>query len=269
MRNENVTIILIASGLFLLKPTPVRSKNAPTEIYLYENYKPFSYESSNKPSGLYYFITKKVFEKTNLSVSYTVIPFKRGLSLAKDGKGIIAGLLKTPEREKDFGLVFSESFYEETTLMYRLKEKDIKLSQSSPVTSLRPPPGGKRLVIGTNLGWTYGQEFNDARKSGDVFDTYEVQNEEMNFQKLVKKRIDLVIGNSFSSDLIIKRLGYKDQIIPLEKTIDIGKIYIAGTNQFSNEIDLFNKHLTAMKKSGELDLFIQKVLAEYSSGKIN
>ena len=121
-------------------------------LIFYAGAPPLSYAENGRPLGLYFDIVTAVFDDMGVQYEITVVPFKRALLHAYEGKGIVVGIYKTKERSKK--LDYSYSFYESKVVLF------VRPNQDFPFSSMADLIG---KTIATKVGWSYGVEFDKAR----------------------------------------------------------------------------------------------------------
>lgn len=231
----------------------------PINVYLFDNFAPFSYSHEGRPAGLYFDVVEQAFSRANIPAQFIIKPFNSGLDFATSGYGLIAGLLKTPEREEARQLIFSERFFTEKTLLYVRKDSQIALDTDSPLYNLRyQGSGGENPKIAITRGWTYGAEFDQARISSNFFRPINVESEVVAFKMLLHGLVDIAVGDQASSNKTIGKYKLKRQVRALKKIINQGDIHLAGRSNHQHAITRFNQQLAIMEDDGSLKKIIQK-----------
>ena len=180
----NFTCMFMLMGALTTLATPAHaaSANSPLIINVDENAPPFMYLHHEQAAGIYPRIIVEAFRRKNIPVKVNAIPWKRALAEAKSGRAGIAGLYWTEERARYFD--FSDPLLTEKILIY------VRSDSVFPFTSLNDLKGKKLATIS---GWVYGNEFDKARASG-LFATDPNINDGLNFEKLIRRRVDAVIA---------------------------------------------------------------------------
>lgn len=213
--------LLFYVPVMLLLSTTSLYASAAVNLIAYTNYPPYLYHKDNQQSGLYLQIVESTLNAINQPFELETLPFKRAMMKAKEGKGIMIGVLKTNERAQE--LDFSDSFYQERVSVF------FRNFYGPLLTSIDDLDG---LTIATILGWSYGEDFDKARKDkrfisidGKI---------ETNFKLLARDRIEAVIHTELSAIYIIKQLGLTDKITLGSTPLELAEIRIAvkkGTNK--------------------------------------
>jgi polar amino acid transport system substrate-binding protein len=234
---------LVAVVLFSILPALPYGTGV-LQIDFDEAHPPYMYEKDGAAAGAYPALIKAAFIHMNVPVRFEPKPWARALHEIDIATAGVGGIYKNQERLKQFD--YSEPLLVETITVYFRKDHPINYSR---IDDLK----GKR--VGVMLGWSYGDEFDKARKAG-LFTAEGVGSDAQNFQKLEGHRVDVVlaIGESVSVLLeVYPDVRYSD--MPLIQT----PTYLAFAKS-TNRLDLlkrFDQTIKAMKASGEF----KKILA--------
>ena len=212
---------------------------------------PFMSARDGKPSGVYPALLVAAFARIKQPLTLEVKPWKRALLELDEGKAGVAGIYKNDERAAKYD--FSEPILAENTVVYFNKAKPIDFKTLADLD-------GKR--VGVIRGWSYGNAFDAARKSGRI-KTEDVPNDQSNFLKLARGRLDAVLA--------VEEAG--KSIIAQEKLGNIGhsQIFLASNqahlafNKTAKQTDLlarFSKTIAEMKQDGTLDEIVRSELAK-------
>ncbi len=168
------------------QPTPSLPQ-VKTATLVCEESPPYNYEEKGEIVGIASDIIRESFKRAGYGVIFKQFPWARALAMAQGGSvdGIFC-LYKTSEREKAF--VFSRRFASDTQSFFVLSEAKITFNGHLQ--------GMGAYTIGTVRGYSYGERFDRAVKSGVLGKTEPVSNVDQNIQKLLSKRIDAFIEGS-------------------------------------------------------------------------
>ena len=110
-------------------------------------------------------------------------------------------------------------------------------------------------------GWSYGQEFDKARKAG-LFNAQDNSNDEANLDMLVHRRLDGVIAISSAAEQIILKRQWQTIVKPLQRVIDVLPTHLAFARGKNADILMrFNQTLQRMHDDGTLTKLVEKNLA--------
>lgn len=200
---------------------------------------PFMYGSMQHAEGLYPELVAATFRQMEVPVLLSAKPWKRAIGELELGLAGIGGIYKTEERLKKYD--YSDTLFVERIAVYYHRDGPVTYASLSDLH-------GKR--IGVLLGWSYGDEFDQARSSGKMT-VEEVPSDAQNFDKLAKGRLDVVLA--------IEQVG--TNLLRNNRNIDIQKspVYLVeksthlalhkkmeGTMLLTD----FNRSLHEIRKSG-------------------
>ncbi|MCG8685385.1 MAG: transporter substrate-binding domain-containing protein [Desulfobacterales bacterium] len=123
--------------------------------------------------------------------------WKRAYHDALAGKKVQGTLVwsKKPEREKEMHYSEGMLIPGQKTVFFHLKDKAFDWKTIDDL---------KGLKIGGRLGYTYGEDFDNAAKDG-VFRLEEADKEIVNFKKLLAGRLDLVVVSEDIGNELLKK----------------------------------------------------------------
>ncbi len=211
---------------------------------------PFMFASGGKPAGVYPAVISAAFAKMNVPLKLEAKPWKRVISEIDEGKAGVGGIYKNDERAKKYD--YSGPIISENLAVYSHKDKPIEYKAIADLH-------GKK--VGVIAGWSYGDEFDAAKKGGKIT-VEEVTNDEKNLRKLEEGRLDAVIAVEDAAKPIIssRKLG---NIVQAKQLLASNKSYLAfnkSTNQTAL-LDQFSKTIAAMRDDGSLDKIVVEALA--------
>jgi ABC-type amino acid transport substrate-binding protein len=134
-----------------------------------------------KPHGIMIDILKNVTERTGITFTYTMVPWKTAFEKSKNGEGAIIGLSKTTGRQEIWD--YSSVMYSDPLVLVAWKDRPL------PFTGLNSLQGKK---IGIKLGASYGDDFNAAVQSGG-FEVVQTHDRVGQLKMLALGRLDAVL----------------------------------------------------------------------------
>ena len=166
-------------------------------------------------------IAREVFESHGHTLIYQIVPWKRAIEGTRSGKynGAI-GASKTDAK----GFVFPDEELARNVLSFYV----LKKSQ----WQFKGPASIENVSIGVAAGYDYRHWLNDYIKSHSA-DERRVQvvagenSLKQNLQKLMLKRIDVVVDNEAAIRFTAKTMGILDEIKPAGYGVEPAYIYIA------------------------------------------
>lgn len=225
-----VCVLILVCLAVMLKSETVKITSGSWEPYT-------SSSMENNGNGLE--AISAAFKAVGIDVEYGFFPWKRTMLNAHkvDSWDASATWYWSKEREQEF--YFSDPIFDTKNVVFYLKDKSIDFDGT--------PKSLEKFKTGITLGYSYGEKFDAAFKSGAV-KSEAVSTDLMNFKKLLKGRIDVFLC-SF-------QVGYQTIGSSLDKT---------------DQLKITN-HPKAFKKS-PLHLIISKKMdksrADHILGKFN
>ena len=211
------------------------------------------YVSSDlKHYGLYSRITTEAFKLVGVEVEYDFYPWARSVKMAKLGKADGTGFwVRSPERERDF--YFSDPIHTEVMLLYHHKSY---LFDWDTLEDL------KGIHIGVTRGYSYGEEFDNAVKSGEL-KVQIVRKDELNFKKILAGRIDIFPYNKRAGYYMLRQLFQAEDAILLtyhQKPISSFTLHLLFSKNIESKryLKLFNEGLKRLKASGKYDQYLSE-----------
>ena len=243
MKKSVVWLILLCS--FCVNVVVAQAVD-PVKIAVDNGNPPFMYAKGDKAAGLYPVMLEGIFAKMGVPAEVSAYPWKRTLAMGEKGEAGIGGIYKNEERVKIYD--YSAPIYSEKLVLYVDKDK------SFPFSGI-PDLKGKK--VGTILGWSYGEAFDNARK-GNLVTVDEVTSDSVNFKKLASGRVDCVIAIELAGKKVIAEENLGDKIVPLPTPVAINETFLVFA-KVANKGELlgqFNATLAKMKEDGSYDKLI-------------
>nr|WP_269783451.1 transporter substrate-binding domain-containing protein [Marinibactrum halimedae] len=224
---------------------PVRVCNGEWPPYMSESLKHYGVGSR---------IVSEAFASQGVEVEYDFLPWKRGLSYAREGfrDGTI-GWLRRPDKERHFW--YSDPIFSTKWVFLHLKEKDFEWRTVSDLAGLK---------VGAIIGNTYTAEFRAAENAGTI-KVVRIKNEASAMKMLLSGRIDVyptdihvaysTLSKWFSQESINK-LTYHPHPLMDEPTFLLLSKKIPRNRSI---ITIFNKGLQALKASGQYEAYLSEL----------
>ena len=128
-------------------------------------------------------------------------PFKRVLSELMAGTAAAGAVIRTPEREQR--CLFSQPYFVERLSVFSVRGRVPPFRRMSDLAGRR---------VGVIRGWSYGAEFDRPRAQGD-FICEDVASDALNFEKLIRQRLDYVVATELGGRLHMQRLQSPDHVV--------------------------------------------------------
>ncbi|WP_428240005.1 substrate-binding periplasmic protein [Gynuella sp.] len=208
---------------------------------------PFMYLSGGKAKGIYPALISAAFNKIGEPVVINALPWSRAIEDIDSAQTGIGGIYKNSERLKKYD--YSEQIYVDRLLVYYNKSKIVSFNSVDDL---------KGMEVGVLRGWSYGDAFDTALKSGDI-KVSEVTSDKQNFKKLNAGRLDAVIAIEVAGSILMREYP---NIAVSATPIAENPTYLAFSKKANMTalLDKFNKAITSLRESGEFDKIVQKEL---------
>ena len=210
-------------------------------VFVDNSYPPYMYElEALEADGLYPRLIEEAAKRTSYQLEIKAYPWKRALALGAAGTGAVGGAYRNDERLKIYD--YSVPLYEENLVLFVNKDRPFEFGNVEDL-------GGK--LVGVNRGWSYGQQFDEARNR-ELFTVSIKNSPEENFQLLALGRIDCVILDKLSGNSYVELLNIKDKIDVLPNPFSINNGYLIVPKQLSMQtfLDEFNASVEGLRREG-------------------
>ena len=251
--------LFTALALFLIciASTSTFAENGEIPVAVDNSYPPYMH--GRIAQGLYPKLLKAIFNRMEMEAEVKGYPWKRALKMGESGEAAIGGVYKNEKRLKIYD--YSDPIYKEKLAVYVKRSKDF-------VYNGLPDLAGKR--VGINRGWSYGQDFDEAREKR-LFVVDEASDNLANFKKLLKGRVDCVISDELSASQIIQREKMGDAVEKLSNSVAVNDAYIVFSkkNDKKSILDKFNSALKKMKEDGSYQKIVDAFILASSQKTIS
>jgi len=248
---KNITHLLFIITISLLTTTSLAL--AETISITTTEYPPFTTNKSQH-GGFVNRVIREAFRRSNITVTYTYMPWKRVLVMAKNGDFDAASFsFENKEREEFF--VFSQPLSDHREVFFHLNGTKIpKWTKLSELSNLK---------FGATRGYTYTEEF-WAAAAENTIRVQETSSDLKNFKKLAAKRIDLFPMDEITGwNLLNESLSsIKDILKTSEKPLRATTGHLIISKAKPNHqalIDTFNKGLKKMRSDGTYDRYLDEL----------
>ncbi len=221
----------------------------PVRLATFDN-PPLEFEENGEIRGVIVEIVREVFSRMNRDIEIRVFPFKRALEHVKDGKvDAIFTFFKNPAREKFVD--YSETvLFSQTTSLFVMKNASIVFD--GDLSKL------EKYRLGTVRGFSYGELFDNAVKSGSITNIDMAKDLKHNIMKFTMGRFDILVSNKYGAIDLFRKMKLSEKIKILAPPLQNIPSYIAFSKK-RNLISLkdeFDRILTEMKNDGSYDRII-------------
>ena len=119
----------------------------------------------------------------------------------------------------------------------------------------------KEKRVGVNRGWSYGEVFDNTRKSG-LFDAEEATDNFSNMKKLLADRVDCIIVDALSLNRILKQKGWENKVEMLSPPAAVNSAFLvfAKHTHQTHLLKRFNQGLIKIKEDGTYNRIIESFM---------
>jgi polar amino acid transport system substrate-binding protein len=225
----------------------------------YEQWKPYSYTNeSNKVTGLDIELVQAIISNLGCKLTFQeLVNWRRLLWSVEHGVVHIAAAADfTKERAR--WAYFSKPYRTSKVVMFVLKGT----SKKYPFLSLDTICNSD-FKIGVSRGVYYGEHFNKLMKNPDFRkNIQEITMDKQNLKKLLNKRIDGFLEDSFAGMDLIRsnQVVDKIEIHPVHVNFADQYLLLSKKSVTPDMVDRINKSLAEIKAQGTYDKIINKYL---------
>ncbi len=239
------TILLILLVLFLSQPCLA---NQEIVIVRGQDFPPYHYfDKDGVEKGFLIEIIKGTAELMGKKILFKQYPWSRCINFVK--KGHVDGMMnlfKTEERET-FMHFSNNILVAETNSLFSLKLSNI--SYTGKLVSIASNK------IGTIRNYSYGKVF-DAMKFPKKFE-FETEKDLIN--GLINNRVNLIIGNKITIQILLKQLGLENKIKLLQPDVSSEPLYLGFSKAKGNPelANTFSENLIKFRDSTQYKQIIK------------
>lgn len=247
------TRILIAALLFLGSASIVFAE---TIVIVADEWPPFNCTPDTAEEGYMVEVARAVFEPRGCRVAYKVLPWKRALHEARQGR--VNGVIGASKTDAD-GFVFPDEELARNFLSFYVKK-----GNSWRFTG---PNSLNAVTLGVAAGYDYRSWLNRyIDENSDNPDKIEIQHGQWpmqgNLKMLLTGRIDALVDNESSIRYVAGQMGVLDRIVPAGHGAEPSCCYIAfspASPDAETYARMLSEGIVQLRKDGRLD----RILARY------
>jgi polar amino acid transport system substrate-binding protein len=215
-------------------------------VMLDEANPPFMYADGGKAAGLYNTLISEAFKRAGVATEIAAVPWRRAIAELDAGRNAVGGIYVNGDRLKKYD--YSEKLFDEVIVLYM---PAAKAGGFKGIDSL------KGMTIGVIRGWSYGDDFDNAVKSGAI-KTEATTDDAQSIAKLAMGRLDGVVAVRQSGDSIIARQSLEGKVAAVAPPLSVNATFVAF-NKTAAKLDVvqkFNAALAAMHQDGTYDRLV-------------
>lgn len=184
--------LLLSAGGLAATSQGNSDQRTPVRIAVDAQNPPFMYaDRQGRPRGVYPVMLRAIFAELALPLELLPLPWVRALTGLDRGEHGVGGLFANQERLAKYD--YGQPLLVETVRLYVRRGG---LRQFAGLQDL------KGLRVGALRGWSYGDEFDKARKDG-LFQVEVVSTDKQNFGKLERDYLDAVLTVEQTGDAVL------------------------------------------------------------------
>ncbi|WP_432474527.1 substrate-binding periplasmic protein [Amphritea sp. HPY] len=208
-------------------------------------YPPVSWVSNQQLTGLAPAITQQLFAELGYSVELrSGYNWKRCLLEVQQGNAdIVVAAYRIPSREAYLGFSSQPVIADPVTLF-------VNRQNPMPFTGLGDLKG---KIAGLLLGDSFGESFDQFLRQNNRIEY--VSRNRQNFEKLARQRIDFMPIGLLSGRLQSRKLGFHEQVMPLEYPVSTEFYFLAvGRNSgLQQHLPFLSRRLQEMYQDGSIN----------------
>jgi len=217
----------------------------------------YQFSKNGKEMGLDIELIQAICKDAGFSISLKQVPWKRHLMTIKSGSiDLASGASRSPKREEY--AYFSNPYRTESVNLYVRKgdSSNFKVSKLSDIIKLN-------FHLGVTREYFYGDEFEHLKKEANFMKLIqEVASDQMNYKKLLHKRIDGFLADpvATTSGLKKKKLQGKIEKYPIKIYSDNIFVMFSKKSTTPEDVEKFNQSLNNIKKNGIYEKIVKKYI---------
>lgn len=213
---------------------------------------PFMYADGERAAGLYPALLQAAFDRIGVPVRIDAVPWSRALAALDQAELGVGGIYKNSERVQKYD--YSAPIFVEKLVLYVRRDRPLAYAAVPDLAGLR---------IGVIRGWSYGDAFDAARRTGRL-QAEEVASDAQNFSKLEQKRLDAIVAVEQAGTALLAS-GQYPSVIALATPLAVNPTHLAFHKSANKRalLDRFDRALDAMRRSGEHDRLVERALLKH------
>ncbi|WP_155306018.1 substrate-binding periplasmic protein [Desulfosarcina widdelii] len=247
-----------AVGLVLLPAMGAAAQDFPTLTTAWEPWPPYQYlNADNRLTGLDVELLEAVAASAGYRMKFRKLPWERHMEHLKRGSvQVAAGISYTAKRAKF--LFYSRPYRLETVRLY-VRRGETGAMQLTSLADLIESP----FVIGVQASYYYGPLYESLKgKARFLEHIEEIEAGDANFRKLILKRIDGVLSDTYVAAATLRSLGDTQKVEIHPMTIYSDRIYFVFSKKSVDPkiVEAFNRAIEKETLAGTLQEIIDKWL---------
>lgn len=210
---------------------------------------PFMYARADVATGLYPLLLRAAFDRMNEPVRIEPMPWSRALQQLDQAEAGVGGIYKNTERMQKYD--FSAPIFVERLLLYARRDRPPRFTSVADLGGLR---------IGVIRGWSYGDAFDRARRSGQLL-VEEVAADAQNFSKLESGRLDAVVAVEQAGSAQLASGAFPSvAALPVPLAMNATHLAFHKAAQLRPLLERFDAAIAALRRTGEHERLVLQAL---------
>jgi polar amino acid transport system substrate-binding protein len=210
---------------------------------------PFMFVRGGVAEGLYPQLVRAAFQQMDTAVKLEAIPWSRALRQLDQAECGVAGIYRNAERLQKYD--FSAAIFIERVRLYARRERGLSFAGIADLAGLR---------VGVIRGWSYGDAFDQARRTGQVT-VEEVPADAQNFGKLASGRLDAVLAVEQAGAALLAGGAYPSvQVLPRPLAVNSTHLAFHKSTHSAALLKRFDAAMDHLRRDGTHDRLVVQVL---------
>jgi polar amino acid transport system substrate-binding protein len=210
---------------------------------------PFMFARAGLAEGLYPQLVRAAFQHMDTAVKLEAIPWSRALRQLDQAECGVAGIYRNTERLHKYD--FSAALFIERVRLYARRERGLSFAGIADLAGLR---------VGVIRGWSYGDAFDRARRTGEVT-VEEVAADAQNFGKLASGRLDAVLAVEQAGAALLAGGAYPSvQVLPRPLAVNSTHLAFHKSTHSAALLKRFDDAMEHLRRDGTHDRLVVQAL---------
>lgn len=254
---QKLLFAILASSIVILSGSNLWAACSNPLLMGWEPWEPYQYQINEQLTGLDIELIRTILKNSQCDVTFKEMPWKRHLTEIEKGRvDLAAGASKTSEREVYAN--YSAPYRTESAVLYVRKGESNSLKYAELKDIIN-----SSFRLGVARGYYYGENYAQLLKQPKFkAQIHDVTDGNLNYKKLLKKRIDGFLDDPFAATARLRREGLQDQIEIHPMKIYSDDIFVMFSKKSVEPgiIDAFNQSLEQLKANGVYQQVVDKYL---------
>ncbi len=217
---------------------------------------PYCGEMNGTAQGISVDIVSSAFETAGVDVTYTIMPYIRGLERVKNGKHLaVFNTVRDDENRDDY-------FWPDEEL---LTARDLYYARDDFRGQITSVEDLEEKKLGLTEAYQYGEAIDNNNSLLKVWS----RSDDVNVRKLVAGRVDVIILTEWTAPVLINTLNVRGKIKPVG-TVAENRLFLAFSREHQDGrryYELFQQGMAEIQQNGTYDRILQKWKTTLEAGE--